>query len=99
MICEKCGGTIHGSACLLCELFECGATQPPVEVERQNKPKASIALKVARRQIPEAMAMDKKKGVRVDYSKTGMPLFESRAHQAKYLKAYGYFNRDGGYGD
>ena len=41
----------------------------------------------------------KKKGVATYFNEAGRPIFESRAHKKKYLKAYGFRNNDGCYGD
>ncbi len=98
--CPKCGGTIHFATCRLCELFEAGElTQPPVEKERLNNPKASDAMAVHPRQVPEAIESAKKKGVPTEFLKDGRPLFTSRRHQAAYIRAYGFFNKDACYGD
>ncbi|QDP55769.1 MAG: hypothetical protein Unbinned2706contig1001_30 [Prokaryotic dsDNA virus sp.] len=49
--------------------------------------------------IPEYRAMAEKKGVPTNYDKWGRPSFTSRGHRAKYLKAFGLNDRNGGYGD
>lgn len=97
--CKKCGGNLHGPKCLLCELFEAGLAYDGVEKERLNNPKLSDALKVHPRQIPAAMARDKRHGVPTDYHPDGRPIITSRAHQKRLIKSLGYFNQDGGYGD
>lgn len=63
------------------------------------KPLHSEALAVNPKQIPEAIEDARKKGVPTDFDKLGRPIFTSRAHAKAYQKAYGYFNRDAGYGD
>lgn len=98
-ICKKCGGTIHGVKCLLCEMFQEGLTFDDVEIERLNNPKLSDALKVHPDQIPEAMARDKRHGVPTDYHHDGRPIITSRAHQKRLIKSLGLVNQDGGYGD
>lgn len=41
-----------------------------------------------------------KKGVPTEFDKsTGQAIFTSRQHRAKYLKAYGMFDKNGGYSD
>ena len=48
----------------------------------------------------EAFREDAKmRGVPTEFRRDGRPIMTSRAHQKKYLKAYGYHNNDGGYGD
>ena len=61
--------------------------------------KASDALAVHPRQVEAARADAKKKGVPTEFLPDGRPIIRSRAHQKAYLKAYNFFNRDGGYGD
>lgn len=63
------------------------------------KPKASDALAVHASQVEEAREDARKKGVPTDFLPDGRPVFTSRAHQKKYCRAYGFFNKDGGYGD
>ena len=93
-------GTLHFETCRLCELFAAGGTtQPLVEVERLNKPKLSDGLAVHPDQVPEFMAEDKKRGVPIEYHRDGRAVINSRAQQKAYLTAYGFHNRDGGYGD
>lgn len=99
MICPKCGGTIHGDRCLLCELFESGCTLDTPEACRQSKPKYSDALKVHPKQVKEAMERDKRAGVPTDYLPDGRPIIVSRAHQKRLIKSLGFANRDGGWGD
>lgn len=99
MKCRDCGGERTKSHCNLCELFSTGIAYNGVERERHNNPKASIALKVHPSQVQEAIENAKQKGVPTNFTKEGLPEFTSRRHQARYLKAYGYFNRDGGYHD
>jgi len=41
----------------------------------------------------------KRRGVPTEFQRDGRPVMTSRAHQKAYLKAYGYHNNDGGYGD
>lgn len=99
MKCRSCGGNRSKDRCLLCELFVSGLGYAGVEMERHNKPKACVALAVHPSQVPEAVESARRKGVPTDFTPQGRPLFTSRAHQKRYLKAYGYHNRDGGYGD
>ena len=99
MRCKKCGGERTREKCNLCELFASGLVYSGVEVERQSKPKYSDAMAVHPDQVPEAIADAKKKGVPTDFLADGRPIFVSRAHQKRYIRAYGFYNKDGGYGD
>ena len=98
-ICSKCGGGLHGAKCLLCEMFEAGLSQPLVEKDRQNNPKASMAMKVHPKQVREATEDAIRKGCPTEFNKDGCPLFTSRKHQARYIKLYGFRNNDASYGD
>lgn len=62
-------------------------------------PLASEALGVHPKQINEAKKDAAEKGVQTDFTPDGRPLFRDRDHRNRYLSAYGYFDRDGGYGD
>jgi hypothetical protein len=62
-------------------------------------PHASEALAVHPGQVQEAAESAKKMGVPTEFLPDGRPIMRSRAHQKAYLKAYGFKNRDGGYGD
>jgi hypothetical protein len=63
------------------------------------KPIASVALAVHPRQIPAAREDALKKGVPTDFTPDGSPIFRTRQHRNAYLKAYGKFDRNAGYGD
>jgi hypothetical protein len=62
-------------------------------------PMKSEALAVHPKQIGAAVEDARKKGVSVDFTKDGRVIFRDRNHRAEYLRAYGYFDRDAGYGD
>lgn len=64
-----------------------------------NRPMHSDALAVHPKQRAEAISDAEKKGVPTDFDKEGRPIFPSRQHRNAYMRAYGYFDRDGGYGD
>lgn len=49
--------------------------------------------------IPQYRAHAEKKGVPTNYDGAGRPIFTSRGHRAKYLKAFNLHDRSGGYGD
>lgn len=61
--------------------------------------KGSDALSVIPQRIAKASAADKKNGVPTEYTSEGQPIFRDRAHRREYLRAYGFHDRDGGYGD
>lgn len=62
-------------------------------------PMASTALAVHPSQIGEAHADATTKGVPTEFTKSGQPIFTDRDHRRRYMKAYGYYDRDAGYGD
>lgn len=99
MKCRKCGGEKKGRACNLCALFASGQAYNGVEKCRGNNPQASQALKVRPHQVQDAIADARKKGVETEFTKKGLPMFTSRRHKQRYLRAYGYVNQDAGYGD
>lgn len=63
------------------------------------KPIASDAMKLHPKLIAEGVADAIKKRVPTDFTTDGRPIFRTRQHRAEYLRAYGYFDRDAGYGD
>jgi hypothetical protein len=64
-----------------------------------KKPMLCDALAVHPRQVKEAIADAAKKGVPTNFLPDGRAEFESRQQYNAYMKAYGYYNRDAGYGD
>ena len=50
---------------------------------------ASSALGIHPNQIKEAMAIDKKLGVSVEFKPDGRPVFDNSAHFRRYAKAHG----------
>tara|TARA_R100000458_G_scaffold41260_1_gene38898 strand:- start:1071 stop:1445 length:375 start_codon:yes stop_codon:yes gene_type:complete len=65
-----------------------------------NWPMKSDAAGVHPDQIGEARKEAKRFGVPTNFDgKTGQAIFTSRSHRAEYLKAKGYHDRNGGYGD
>jgi hypothetical protein len=63
------------------------------------KPIESDALGVHPSQINEAREDAIKKGVPTDFTPTGEPILRTREHRKKYMQAYGFYDRDAGYGD
>jgi hypothetical protein len=51
-------------------------------------PRLSDAIGVHPSQIKEQMAIDKKLGVRIEYTKDGRAVVESQAHQRQIRRAY-----------
>lgn len=49
---------------------------------------------------PAAQAESTRRGVPTEFHpETGCAIFRSRGHRTKYCRAFGYFDRDGGYRD
>jgi hypothetical protein len=63
------------------------------------KPLHSEAMAVHPKQIKEAMEFAKKHGVPTNFDAQGRPIFTGRAHRARYMKAHGFYDKSGGYGD
>ncbi len=59
----------------------------------------SVALAVHPSQVGEAAQDAEARGVPTSFTADGCPVFESRTHRKRYMQAYGYFDRDAGYGD
>lgn len=91
--------------CRICSFRPCRCADlaaPPaycVEACRQNKPNESLALKVPPQYAAEMAQDSRVKGVPTEFKPDGTPVFSSRGHKQRYCRAYGYVNRDGGYGD
>ena len=63
------------------------------------KPILSDALAVHPLDVEEAVEDAKRKGVPTEFLPDGRPILASRGHRKAYLKAYGFHDKDGGYGD
>jgi hypothetical protein len=50
-------------------------------------------------QVQEAQDSAARKGVPTEFTKDGRAVFRNRQHRKEYLRAYGFHDRDGGYGD
>ena len=57
-------------------------------------PLISDALKVHPKQIELAKKMDKDRGVHVDYTSAGQPIFQNREHRRQFLRAHGKIDRN-----
>lgn len=65
-----------------------------------NWPMKSDACGVHPKDCTEASKAASAMGVPTNFdSKTGQAIFESRGHRARYMKARGFHDRNGGYGD
>ena len=65
-----------------------------------NWPLKSDAAGVHPSQTSEFQEKTAKLGVPTEFDKkTGQAVFRSRGHRAKYMKAMGFHDRNGGYGD
>ena len=60
---------------------------------------SSDAMAVHPQDIKAAMEFDRKHGCSVEYDKHGRPKLTDRNLRARYMRAHGKFDRDGGYGD
>lgn len=64
-----------------------------------SKKVKSVALAVHPDQIAEAAEDARKRGVPTEFTADGCPVLTDRDHKKRYLRAYGYYDRDAGYGD
>lgn len=62
-------------------------------------PMESVAAGVSAEQVPEMVAFDRQNGVPTEYSQDGNPIFTSKTHRKKYLRAHGMYDRNAGYSD
>lgn len=60
----------------------------------QGWPIVSESAGVHPSQRDEAMKIDRSLGVKTDYTRDGRPVFTSRGHQRRWLKAHNGFNKD-----
>tara|TARA_R100000808_G_C2154841_1_gene166262 strand:- start:6208 stop:6579 length:372 start_codon:yes stop_codon:yes gene_type:complete len=71
-----------------------------VRSNSSNWPMKSEACAVHPSDVKKASEASVKMGVPTRFdNNTGQAIFESRGHRAKYLKARGFHDRNGGYGD
>lgn len=82
-------------------IFDLAFPDLPLGGEALSATPANISesLAVHPKQVQEAVADAKAKGVPTEFLPDGRPVFTSRAHQKAYLKAYNFRNNDGSYGD
>jgi hypothetical protein len=63
------------------------------------QPILSDALAVHPDQVAEATLDAKRKGVPTEFMPDGRPILRTRQHRKEYLRAYGFHDNQGGYGD
>lgn len=77
---------------------ECALAQKPEKglfgVGNWKRPVESDALAVHPDQIPEAIADAKKKDVPTEFTPDGRPIFRTSYQRRRYLRAYGYKDRN-----
>lgn len=59
-----------------------------------NWPMVSRAAGVSAEQIPEVMEVDKKFGVKTEYTRDGNPIFNSKRHRDRYLRVHQMHDND-----
>ena len=63
-------------------------------------PLESEALAVLPSEVAEFTEDARKRGVPTDFNpESGAPILRGRGHRKRYCETYGFFDRDGGYGD
>lgn len=109
--CEICGGSVSifcgvndvkpkSVACPACGKDDsCLRSYRIPRVARTGWPMESEALGVHPDQIEEYAKDAARKGVPTQFTEEGNPIFESRKHRYNYMKLYGYYDKDAGYGD
>lgn len=89
-------------------LCECGSVAERDIVREQRGtfhayeatyPRLSNALACHPDQVGEMTAEATRREVPTEFSQEGQAVIRSRSHQKKYEEAFGYFNKDAGYGD
>ena len=61
---------------------------------KRGYPIKSVALAVHSSQVGEAQADSAKKGVPTEFTSGGRPILRDASHRRKYLKAYGFHDRN-----
>jgi hypothetical protein len=98
-VCKKCGGTIHGDECKLCELFASSSPPPAAQSGLWESWGQLGALAVSPKQVAEANARLKRHGIVGAYDPTGNIHVPDRANRKKLLRLEGMHDNNGGYGD
>lgn len=62
-----------------------------------TKPIHSEAARIHTDLLDEYREYDRRRGVPTEYDKRGCPVWRSADHKARYLKAHGLHDKDGGY--
>jgi hypothetical protein len=85
------------------DVFNAAMPSQPIGAPDGHRPGCwpilSDALAVHPVDIEEAREDSRIKGVPTDFLPDGRAILESRQHRKQYLKAYGFHDRQGGYGD
>lgn len=97
MTCRKCGGTLRGDHCNLCELFATGRV--PGGHAPACWPMDSVALSVHRKQVKEANERNKKHGLTSYYREDGTCVLPDRNERKKLLRLEKLHDNSGGYSD
>ena len=69
-----------------------------VQAARWSTGLESVGMGVHPDQVPREREFDRKHGLSTEY-RGGNPVFRSRGERKRYMKARGFFDRDGGIGD
>jgi hypothetical protein len=97
---SKCKGVIYKDGDGVVWERDFAAEHGDVAANCGNWPMKSDAAGVHPDQIGAARKEAKRFGVPTEFdTKTGQAIFSNRSHRAQYLKAKGYHDRNGGYGD
>lgn len=65
---------------------------------KRGYPIKSVALAVHSTQVKEASEDAAKKGVPTEFTRDGRPILRDASHRRRYLKAYGFHDRNSYYG-
>ena len=82
-----------------CDYYDHGIVRARSHQHPSNYPMASYAVGVSPDEVPAMREIDAKAGLSVEYTGDGDPVFTSRGHRKKYLKAHGFHDRNSYNGD
>jgi hypothetical protein len=72
---------------------------PRKRTRGESWPLESEAMGVHPDQIPEMKRLAKEHGVPTDFTPDGRAILRSRGHRKKFAETFGFWDRNGGYGD
>ncbi len=98
-VCKKCGGTIHGEECKLCEMFAEAEPALAAAPGLWDNWGHMGSLAVHPSQVAAANARLKRHGIVGGYDPKGDVHVPDRANAKKLLRLEGMHNNQGGYGD